>query len=1644
MSLHLKICLHFLVLFLFSSCGLDITIKPKINPGATVTFGFHSFSVLNSSPTNSTTFNLSYGTLVGEYHSYCLQENDPDENNCTWILGTVPATFLVSVTENAKVLSLWVKNDTKTSSRFDSNSVLLDTSVLPPTGMTVVLPLTNPGTLTTPTLRVTGIEVGSTVEVYEDSNCIIGSFLGSAIGVASADVTTLALGNGPHPLYATQTDLAGNVSACSALLETYTVGSAGVLSLSSSNDFEGVVKGLNKEMEFSLMNSGDVDATSLSISAASSGVFSFTSGSYPGAIVAQSCGTILTGGNSTCVVKLTFTPSAIGVVTGSFDLDYFDGSTTQTLTIDLTGYGGKIDFSLPDWDFGSEGVGRTSYTNFILTNPETVALEIAPVLTGSNFQFPGGYPGSGGIDNNTGENTCGGSLPPGDSCLLTLGFTPGSIGVETGSISIGDYSTALSGTGVMIPGNFCTCLGAPGNFGGGNGSAGDPYQICNKPDLEKLHTDFVASSAWVNQHFIQCADINLGGSGTPWTPIGDGSSLGFLGSYNGNFYAIDNLYFNNSVTDDIGLFKGLSSATIKNIALTNISVEARVNVGGIAGICSGSLISNSYVSGDITGSRNTGGLCGSFTGSTSEINYSFFKGNIQGTGQLSGGIIGNAMGGTLSNVFSLGSAENSLNMVGGIAGAINGISSRNLFSRMDITVPAVGGGIFGNALNSQVLSAQFIGSVTTSTGDFAGGIIGNADNVHLSHSHSSGRIQTSRNNAGGLIGNMYRSNLSDSYSTGRVSCDSYCGGLVGLSGYSTIQNSYATGNINAANDYAGGLVGSHSIYIKDSYSTGEVSGRRYVGGLIGFAALSDNYRNYSASLKVTASTLDSGPFVGNDNPAAFYINNFFWGTGTLNSGTPNLPADPETDNVTIKSASEMQTESTFTSWDFDYIWAMNPAGNKFPYLLQQGPGIFSFSPSSGLAGTTVIIKGLHFTGATLVGLHQQGLSNFTINSDTQITAELTGAAGSYKIVISTPYGDATSGQTFTIDAINPVVTSFSVASATIDDTITLTGTGFSLVNDIKINGTAVSEFTVNSDTSITLTIPVGASTGSFVLTTSDRGSGTSASFPITYPPLFISLKDWDFGETTNNRQNYLLVRIKNLSGSALSISGSFSVGTSYYFPGGYPGVGGPDVTPAAGVSACGASLAAGASCELIIVYHPLVVTGTEDIDRLKVVTPLGTRAVNLTGLAVDPVSDCACLSIVPGFGGGDGSAGNPYQVCNRDDLELLHLNIDTQSGWRDTHFIQCADINLNGSSAPFTPIGLDASSQFEGSYDGNYYLIGNFYFNDPLKNYIGLFSKATDATFKNIYLYNINLTGNFFVGGVVAEASNSVLKNIFTTGSIIADKHAGGIASMMSGTQLNYSFSHVAINSGLYDGGIASTVSAASSFNYVFTTQNQAGSNVIGGAIGELSSSTVANSFSLGNVSGSNAGGFVGNASSNSVITNSYSTGDVSGWSTAGGFAYSIQGNASVSSSYASGNVTGSSNIGGFVGFISSGELENVYATGSVSAGVDNAGGLIGITGSASTVTFSYAANSSITSNGYGGLISGDAVLVLGGTQNYVWDQTVLTVISNQANGVDPSFSTTLNTVSMQDASSFVGFDFAAIWKMGQTGNYFPVLRGTN
>jgi hypothetical protein len=177
------------------------------------------------------------------------------------------------------------------------------------------------------------------------------------------------------------------------------------------------------------------------------------------------------------------------------------------------------------------------------------------------------------------------------------------------------------------------------------------------------------------------------------------------------------------------------------------------------------------------------------------------------------------------------------------------------------------------------------------------------------------------------------------------------------------------------------------------------------------------------------------------------------------------------------------------------------AADLFSY--EPPPTVTGVQPIHGPAagGTSVIITGTNFTGASAVKFGSTTAASFTVNSDTSITAVSPAGTGTVDVTVTTPSGTSATSSTDhfsygpTVSRVEP-----NHGSPSGGTTVTITGTGFTGATAIKFGASNAARLTVNSATSISAISPkaMGAGTVNVTVTTPAGTSPTSSADQFTY------------------------------------------------------------------------------------------------------------------------------------------------------------------------------------------------------------------------------------------------------------------------------------------------------------------------------------------------------------------------------------------------------------------------------------------------------------------------------------------------------------------------------------------------------------------
>ena len=154
-------------------------------------------------------------------------------------------------------------------------------------------------------------------------------------------------------------------------------------------------------------------------------------------------GTLPPGG--TCTITVTFTPSAVGALTGTLTLT---DSANNQYTVSLSGTGiqggSNVSLSPSSLTFSDQDVNTES-------DAQTVTLTNTGNATLSNFTVTV-TPGTGFAQ----TNTCGSSVAAGSSCTINVTYNPTSAGSSSDTLTVTDsagnqYTVSLSGNGIAAP-----------------------------------------------------------------------------------------------------------------------------------------------------------------------------------------------------------------------------------------------------------------------------------------------------------------------------------------------------------------------------------------------------------------------------------------------------------------------------------------------------------------------------------------------------------------------------------------------------------------------------------------------------------------------------------------------------------------------------------------------------------------------------------------------------------------------------------------------------------------------------------------------------------------------------------------------------------------------------------------------------------------------------------------------------------------------------------------------------------------------------------------------------------------------------------------------------------------------------------------
>ncbi len=1043
-------------------------------------------------------------------------------------------------------------------------------------------------------------------------------------------------------------------------------------------------------------------------------------------------------------------------------------------------------------------------------------------------------------------------------------------------------------------------------YGGGDGTAANPWQIATKDDLILLSN---SPDDWT-QSFIVTANVDLAGTVFDKAPIApdtddatdDFQGISFSGTFNGNGHSISNLTISNTTGGDfLALFGYADGATIQNLSLNGVLIDAlggdSLYIGGLIGYqnlgltqncsSSGTIHAGSYdplFGGDVAGYAS--GLIGNCKGEYWEfltVNRCSSSVEVHGTFYV-GGLVGYQSNCTLRECFSTGSVEG-YQQIGGLVGTGVGIiercfttaAVRNLYGGLYLGgMAGYHGGIISD---SYARSAIYVHSGSS----YIGGFVGSSFGIDRCYSASTITLRDYVQDYVGAFVGQSQGSVSACFYDSQVA--GWTGDPSDASGLTTAQMQTADEFINVGWDFEPQAIdGTPAVWKIDgvdyptlvwyvpaqaTYSGGkgtlddpyQIAAVAELLHLFATAADWDKHFILTADVDLIGKTFDKAPIAPDiDDDTDEFQGTPFSGVFDGNGhAIRNLTID---NSVSSDYLGLFGYLNNATIRNLRIENAHIVAGGILSYYVGALAGYMNNTRVSGCSSSGLVSCDLSslstYSIGGLVGYAQCDSSPAVVSLEDSIsTAQVEGSLFVGGLVGSQGYCGIVRCQT------SGMVTGFQGVGGLVGANMygpidqCSTTSGVLAPDGGNYAGGLVGLFYGDMTDS--------CSVGSLILGNSRSYSG--------------GLVGYNFGSIVRCYSACLIERGNNNAAlGGLVGSNNGAVSDSFW-----------DIW-ASGISfgAGGIGLGTGE-----MMQRSTFVDAGWDFDPSSVDdTP-----------AVWMIQDGADYPRLVAFryGAGGGTPGNPYTI---DSVEKLLFLSDTPEDW-DKSFVLTADIDLGGHTFDRAPIAPDNDPSeikmfdgvaFTGTFDGHGHTISNLTIvTEDGGDYLGLIGEADYATIRNLRMDNVSITafgGNRNLGALVGGMFNSQISLCVVSGTITAGRvsaadsfeNVGGLVGDWHYGLIENCAARVNISSGIngvYIGGLVGLIADGTIRHAVAAGAIDCGQHTqhIGGLAGYVQPAIIENSCALGSISvGTNyygVGGLVGFLSSGQV-QNSYSTASMS------------------------------------------------------------------------------------------------------------------------------------------------------------------------
>lgn len=882
-------------------------------------------------------------------------------------------------------------------------------------------------------------------------------------------------------------------------------------------------------------------------------------------------------------------------------------------------------------------------------------------------------------------------------------------------------------------------------------------------------------------------------------------------------------------------------------------------VGGLIGR-SNDTITDGRSSGHTTGHTDVGGLAGYSAGSVVNCHA---QGEVFGSNQYVGGLLGSNHAGTISDSYCLGKVRGVLE-VGGLIGFHDGTIVR-CWTSNEVTGDTQVGGLVGSHNEGAIAACYTTGTVIGKT--TVGGLVG-CNWRTINQCYSTAQV-TGVTMAGGLVGQNWRI-IQYCYSTGQVTGEATPGGLVGENS-GTITQCYAAGPV-YADQPAGGLVGTENqqgrveLSFWDTQASGQATSAAGTGKTTVQMQTASTFAAWAPSNIWTMEEGRDYPRLAWQKTPGGLLSLPTYGGGSGTESDPYVISAPE--HLVALSVSPSQWNKHFKlSGSIDLTaWpeAMEPIGNETTY----------FSGTFDGSGHSILGYSCTSTTGRYIGLfghveHDAKISNLRLIGP-RVNAAQAYAVGALAGLLGT------GAEIQDCHAVDADLSGDSGVGG-------LVGNNSGTIDACSTTGVAKGQRTIGGLAGDNQ----GLIAGCFSRTDVIASDATIAVVGGLVGQNQAAIRDsYAVGNVVGSR------RLGGLVGTNYgSVRDCYSTGLV---------TGTTEVGGLVGSQTAGDVYASFWDVETSGCRTSIGGVGKTTAELQRMDTFVGWVEAGIWTLAQGQDYPRLAWENAPGepllgpqpLGSfaGEGTAESPYLIGTAEELNKIS---SCPSEW-NKHFKLTADLDLSGfTGEAFTLIG-NATMPFSGTFDGDGHTISNFSHTSEQREYVGLFVvvDGESACIRNLTLVKPSVKSFAYVAALVGELRRGRIVNCGVENATVWAEHC--VAALVSDNKGEVSQCYVRGNvttqyedaGGLAGRNYGTITQSFSTANCQALGWTKGSKHIEGSGVGSLvgyNEGAIRDCYAMGSASAELcAGGLVGYNSTKS-ITNCYSTGMVSGTSRIGG-----------------------------------------------------------------------------------------------------------------------------------------------------------------